>query len=132
VHDVAAARSMLDGGALEIRQVLSRQRQDGRRLARLESNGVRRRRLVAVSRTPEGKVGNGTEMRVGLDRLVSWSTASQSVDPQLAAEQISLFAESNGIMGGHPDHLYLAQRRQTNRTGSIRHEVLRSIREREQ
>jgi hypothetical protein len=71
---------MLDGRCLEIREVLARKRQNGGRLGRFKSDGISRRSLIAIRRTPESKVGNGSEMRVGLDRLMSGSAAYKSID----------------------------------------------------
>ena len=70
MHDVPALERPLDRRALEVRQVLAREREDRRRVLARERRVVRCGRLVAVGGAPEVEVGEGAEVRSGLDGLV--------------------------------------------------------------
>lgn len=70
MHDVTALGCALDGRALEVRQVLTGEREDGRCLAARERNVVRGGGLVAVGGPPEVEVGRRAEVGGRLDRLM--------------------------------------------------------------
>lgn len=59
--------------------------------------------LIAVGRPPDVTVGQGTEMRDGLDGLVSGT----------------VLTKTDRVVGGNPDDLVVAKRRQTDGTSSI-------------
>lgn len=77
VNHVATFDGMLQRRVFELRQILTRQSNDGRSRLAGESNVIRRRSLVTVSRTPNHAVGKGAEMSKRLDRLVRWPILSE-------------------------------------------------------
>lgn len=108
VNNVTTLRGGLDGGVLEVGQVLTGEGKDGRSGCALEGNEVSGRGFVTVSGTPEVNVGGGTEVSSGFDRLVSGT----------------VLAKTDGVVSGDPDNLVLAQCGKTNGASSVRNEVL--------
>src|SRR5258708_14828686 len=70
VYDVTALGGELDRRVLQIRQVLSRKRENRRCRGRSERDEIGGRSLVTISWTPERQIGNGAEMDCRFDRLV--------------------------------------------------------------
>ena len=83
-HDVAALERAVERRALEVRQVLAREREDGRRLRARERRVVRGRRLVPVRGAPEVEVRRRAEVDRGLDRLMRGA----------------VLTETDGVVGG--------------------------------
>lgn len=108
VEDVAAAACPLNGRALEVREVLAGQAEDGRCLLAGERAVVGSGGLVAVGRTPDVDVGGGAEVRGDLDGLVSGT----------------VLTETNGVVGGYPDDLVLGDGGEADGTGGVGDEVL--------
>lgn len=109
MQDVSTLDGVLDRRVLELGQVLAREREDGGSVLGLESDEVGSAALVAVGRAPESKVGDGAQVDRGLDRLMGRA----------------VLTETNGVVGGDPDDLVVAERRQTDGTSSVADEVLR-------
>lgn len=76
--DVATLEGILDGGVLELGQVLAGEGEDGGGVLGGQGGVVGSAGLVAVSWTPDHAVGQGTEVRQGLDRLVGRTVLSQT------------------------------------------------------
>jgi hypothetical protein len=108
VHDIASLHRMFDGRILQLREVLSRQGDDGGCRLCLQGHEVCGRRLIAVSWTPEVGVGQGTEVGGRLDWLMGRSILSQT----------------DGIVSSDPNDLVATESRQTNGTSSITDKVL--------
>ena len=111
VEDVAAAERVLDRRALEVREVLAGEAEDGGRLLAGERRVVRGGGLVAVGRAPDVDVGGGTEVGGDLDGLVSGT----------------VLTETDGVVGGDPDDLVLGESRETDGTSGVGDEVLREV-----
>lgn len=74
----------------------------------LESDKVGSAALVSVGRTPEREVGDRTQVDRSLDRLMGRS----------------VLTETDRVVGGNPDDLVVAERRQTDGTSSVADKVL--------
>lgn len=110
VKDVAALDGMFDGGVLEVGEGLTGEGENGGVLLGLKGEEVSGAGLVAVSRTPEVKVRDGTEVDGGFDRLVSRA----------------VLAKTNGVVCSDPDDVVLRQSTETDGTGGVRDEVLQN------
>lgn len=108
MDDVAALGSPLDRGALKVGKVLAGKGKDGGLGLRLESNEIGGRSFITVGRTPDIDVGSSAEMGKGLNGLVGRA----------------VFPKTDGIMGSNPDDLVAAQSGETDRSGSVRDEIL--------
>lgn len=107
LQDVTTLDGLLDDGALELGQVLSGEGNDAGGVLGGQGNVVGSAGLVAVSRAPDHAVGQSTEVSQSLDRLVSRA----------------VLAQTDGVVGGHPDSADARQGRQTDGTGSVGDEV---------
>jgi hypothetical protein len=105
--DIGTLESTLDGGVLELGQVLTGQGQDGGSVLGGQSRVVGSAGLVAISGTPDHAVGHGTEVSQSLDRLVSRTVLTQT----------------DGVVGSDVDDTDAGQSRQTDGTGSVGDEV---------
>ena len=84
MEDVAAAERVLDRRALEVREVLAGEAEDGGRLLAGKRRVVRGGGLVAVGRAPDVDVGGRAEVGGDLNGLVSGA----------------VLAETDGVVGG--------------------------------
>lgn len=105
--NVGTLKGTLDGGVLELGQVLAGQGQDGGSVLGSQSRVVGSAGLVAVSGTPDHAVGHGTEVSQSLNGLVSRTILTQT----------------NGVVGSDVDDTDAGQGRQTEGTGSVGDEV---------
>ncbi|MCV5073599.1 hypothetical protein OFB51_26785, partial [Escherichia coli] len=70
VEDVATLDGLLDGGTLKLGKVLARESEDAGGVLGGKGDVVGSAGLVAIGRTPDHAVGEGTEVGQGLNRLV--------------------------------------------------------------
>ena len=108
VNNVTTLRGGLDGGVLEVGQVLTGEGKDGRSGGALEGNEVSGRGFVTVSGTPEVKVRDGTEVDGGFDGLMGRT----------------VFTETDRVVSCNPDNLMFRKSAQPDGTSSVGHEVL--------
>lgn len=108
--DVTTLGGRLDGAALDLRQVLAGQSEDGRSRLGGESDVVCGAGLVAVSGTPHHAVGESTEVSKSLDRLVGRS----------------ILTETDGVVGRDVDDAVVGEGRQADGTSGVGNEVQES------
>ena len=107
-------RHNLECVSLKVRKVLTGERKDGGSVFAREGGVVCSGGFVTVRGTPDVDVGGHMEVEDGLYGLVSGT----------------VLAETNGIVGGDPDDLVLAESGQPHSTSGVGNEVLaKSVRE---
>lgn len=84
MDDVATLARVLQGGVLEVGQVLAREREDRGCGLLGERDVVCSGGLIAVGGAPEVEVGDGTEVDSGFNRLVGGA----------------ILSETDGVVGG--------------------------------
>jgi hypothetical protein len=109
-NDVTTVQSALDGGELELGQVLAGQGHDGRSVLGGNGGVVGSAGLVAVGGTPDHAVGQSTEVSQSLNRLVSGAVLTQT----------------DGVVGSNVNDTNAGQSRQAEGTGGVRDEVQES------
>lgn len=82
-EDVTTTGGLFDGRTFQVGEVLAGKGEDGGSGLGGDGDVVGSGGFVTVGRTPESKVGGGTEVDESLDRLVRWA----------------VLAETNGIVG---------------------------------
>lgn len=107
VGDVAATKSLLDGGVLQLRQVLTSQCEDGRSVLGSDGRVISGRSLITVSGAPDHAVRQSAEVSEGLDGLVSRT----------------VLTETDGVVGSDVDGADLREGRETDCTGGVGDEV---------
>lgn len=107
VEDVATLDGLLDGGTLKLGKVLARESEDAGGVLGGKGDVVGSAGLVAIGRTPDHAVGEGTEVGQGLNRLVSRA----------------VLAKTDRIVGGNPDSADLRKGRETDGASSVGDEV---------
>lgn len=78
VQDVTTLGGLLDGRALELGKVLTRQSNDARGVLGSQADVVSTTGLVTVSRSPDHGVGESAEVSKSLNRLVSRTILSET------------------------------------------------------
>lgn len=106
-QDVTTLAGLLNGGTLELGQVLSGQSENAGGVLGGQGDVVSGAGLVAVGRAPDHAVGQSTEMGQSLNRLVSRT----------------ILSKTNGVVGGNPDDADPRQGRETDSSGSVGDEV---------
>lgn len=102
LQNVTTLGSLLDGRVGELGQVLSGEGEDGGSVLGKDGDEVRGRGLVAVSRSPEGKVGGSSEPSGSLDRLVGRSVLTETdrvVGGDLDDSEVGKSGKSDGTGG---------------------------------
>ena len=105
--DVGTLEGLLDGGSLELGQVLTGEGQNAGGVLGGQSRVVGSAGLVAVSRAPDHAVGQSTEVSQSLNRLVGRTVLTQT----------------DGVVGGNVDGADTGEGRQTDSTGGVGDEV---------
>jgi hypothetical protein len=108
--DVGTLQGSLNAGVLKLRQVLTGKGQNAGRVLGGDSGIVGSASLIAVGRTPDHAVGEGTEVSQSLDRLVSRTVLTQT----------------DGVVGSDVDDANAGESRQTDGTGGVGDEVQES------
>lgn len=108
--DVTTLGGRLDGAALDLRQILAGESEDGRSRLGGERDVVGGTGLVTVGRTPHHAVGEGTEVSKSLDRLVGRS----------------ILTETDGVVGRDVDDAVVGEGRQADGTSGVGNEVQES------
>lgn len=107
---VTTLQTVLDGGVLQLGQVLAGEGQNAGGVVGGQSRVVGSAGLVAVSRAPDHHVGQSTEVSQSLNGLVSRAVLTQT----------------DGVVGGHMDDTDARESRQTDGTSSVGNEVQES------
>jgi len=101
--NVTTLGGLLDGGSLELRQVLASEGEDGWGVLAGQSNVVHGRGLVTVSWTPDHHVWQSTVVSKSLDRLVSWT----------------VLTKTDGVVSGNVENTVLGEGGETGGTGGV-------------